>query len=80
MALLEVKINGYKENIEVAIIGLNKTNMFLEHNWLVKHNLEVNQKEGTIQFTRCPGLCRIKYQDINFKTRRIQALETQNKE
>ena len=41
--------------------------MFLGHNWLVKHNPEVNWKEGEIQFTKYPKLCRIKHQDIRFK-------------
>ena len=53
--------------------------MFLEHNWLVKHNPEVNWKDGNIQFTRYPESCRMKHQDIEFKTRRIQAMETNDK-
>ena len=49
---LEVKINKYKKHINVAVMDLNRMDMFLEHDWLVKHNSEVNQKEGKIQFTR----------------------------
>ena len=77
---LKVEINGHKEYIDVAVIDLNGMNMFLEHNWLVKHNLEVNWKEGKIWFTKFSELCRTKYQDIEFKTRRIQAMETQDKD
>jgi len=36
------KINGHKEQLEVAVTDLNGTDMFLGHDWLVKHNLEVN--------------------------------------
>jgi len=50
--------------------------MFLGHDWLVKHNPEVNWKNGTIKFTRCPGSYTMKHQDIRFKTRRIKAIET----
>ena len=50
--------------------------MFLSHNWLVKHNQEVNWKTGMIKFTRCPGSCTMKHQDIRFKTRRTQTIET----
>ena len=50
--------------------------MFLGHNWLVKYNPEVNWKNGTIKFTRCPRSCKMKHQDIEFKTRRTQATET----
>ena len=51
---LEVEINGYKEQLEAAVMDLNGTDMFLRHNWLVKYNPEVNWKNGTIKFTRCP--------------------------
>ena len=44
IALLEVEINKYKKYIEVVVIDLNSTDMFLGHNWLVKYNLEVNWK------------------------------------
>jgi len=39
---LEIKINEHKEQLEAAVIDLNRMNMFLGHNWLVKHNSEVN--------------------------------------
>ena len=55
MAPLEIEINGHKEQLEAAVIDLNRTNMFLGHDWLVKHNPEVNWKNSTIKFTRCPG-------------------------
>ena len=50
--------------------------MFLEHDWLVKHNPEVNWKNGTIKFMRCLGSCKMKHQDIEFKTRKTQVTET----
>ena len=76
VASLEIKINKYKEQLEAAVMDLNGTDMFLEHNWLVKHNPEINWKNRTIQFIRCPGSYKIKHQDTEFKTRRIQAIET----
>ena len=39
---LEVKINEHKEYIEVVLIDLNGMDIFLGHDWLIKHNLEVN--------------------------------------
>ena len=76
VAFLEVKINRHKKQLEASVIDLNSTDMFLGHNWLVKHNLEVNWKNGTIKFTRCPRSCTMKYQDVRFKTKMIQATET----
>jgi len=40
--LLELKINRHIENINIVVTDLNSTNIFLEYDWLVKHNLEVN--------------------------------------
>ena len=56
--------------------------MFLGYYWLVKHNLEVNQKKKTIQFTRCPKKCKIQHQDILFisKNRILQPIEDMDKE
>ena len=42
VAPLEIKINRHKEQLEAAVIDLNGMNMFLGHDWLVKHNPEVN--------------------------------------
>jgi len=50
--------------------------MFLGYDWLVKHNLEVNWKNGIIKFTRCSGQCTMKHEDIRFKTRRTKAMDT----
>ena len=61
MVPLKVKINKHKKYINAAVIDLNRMDMFLEHDWLVKHNLEVNWKEDKIWFTRCPGLHRTKH-------------------
>ena len=57
-ALLKVKINRYKEYIDMIVMDLNGTDMFLEHNWLVKHNPEVNWDKGTVRFTRYPKIYR----------------------
>ena len=54
VAPLEIKINGHKEQLEAAVMDLDGTDMFLGHNWLVKHNPEVNWKNSIIWFMRCP--------------------------
>ena len=80
---LEIKINRHKEILEVVVMDLDGTDMFLGHDWLVKHNPEVNWKNRTIKFTRCPRSCTMKHEDIRFKTRRTKAMdnmEQDNKE
>ena len=56
--------------------------MFLEYNWLVKYNLEVNWSTGIIWFTRCLRTCKTRHQDILFTSKywRIQAKDKQDKE
>ena len=76
VASLEIKINRYKEQLKAAVTDLNRMDIFLGHDWLVKHNPEVNWKNETIKFMRCLGSYKMKHQNIKFKTRRIQAIET----
>ena len=76
VAPLEIRINSHKEQLEAAVTDLDGTNIFLGHDWLVKHNPKVNWKNGTIRFTRCPEQCTMKHKDIRFKTRRTKAMDT----
>ena len=69
VAPLEIEIDGHKETLEVAVMDLDGTDMFLGHDWLVKHNLEVNWKNRTIKFMRCPGNCTMTYKYIRFNSR-----------
>ena len=62
----------------MAITDLNRTDMFLEHDWLIKHNPEMNWKEDKIQFTRYSKTYKTSHQNIKFKTRRVQIMENQN--
>ena len=55
--------------------------MFLEYDWLVKYNPEVDWNKKTIKFTRCPRTCRINHQDISFTSnKRTQATEKDKKQ
>ena len=81
VAPLKIEINGHKETLEAVVMDLDGTDMFLGHDWLVKHNPEVNWKNGTIKFKRCPGNCTMKHKDIRFKSRKTKTIETtDNKE
>ena len=64
VAPLEVEINGHKETLEAAVMDLDGTDMFLGHDWLVEHNPEVNWKNGTMKFMRCPGNYIMTHKDI----------------
>jgi len=64
VAPLEIEINGHKKTLEAAVTDLDGMDMFLEHDWLVKHNPEVNWRNRTIKFTRCPGNYTMTHKDI----------------
>ena len=78
VAPLEIKINGHKKTLKAVVTDLDGTNMFLGHNWLLKHDPEVNWKNRTIKFMRCPENCTIKHENIQFKTRRTKEMETKD--
>ena len=80
VAPLEIEINGHKETLEAAVTDLDGTDMFLGHDWLVKHNLEVNWKNGTIKFMRCPGNCTMTHKDIQFNSRQTKETATDKTE
>ena len=39
---LELEVNKHMEKTNVTVTDLNGIDMFLEYDWLVKHNSEVN--------------------------------------
>ena len=59
--LLELEINRHIEWIDIAVTNLNGMNMFLEYNWLIKYNLQVNWNTRTIIFIRCLRECKMRY-------------------
>jgi len=78
VAPLEVEINGHKKTLEVAVMDLDGMDMFLGHDWLVKHNPEVNWKNRTIKFMRCLENCTVTHKDIQFNSRQTKDTETKD--
>ena len=64
VAPLEIEINEHKETLEATVTNLDGMDMFLGHDWLIKHNPEVNWKNRTIKFMRYPGNCTMTHKDI----------------
>lgn len=66
---LEIEIEGHKEDVKAAVVQLeDRAELFLGHDWLIKHNPEVDWINGQIKFTRCPENCTMKHQPIAFPT------------
>ena len=77
---LEIEINEHKETLEAAVMDLDRTDMFLGHDWLVKHNLKVNWRNRTIKFTRCSGNCTMTHKDIRFNSKQTKETATDKTE
>jgi len=62
--LLEINSNRHIKQIDTVVLEIKETNLFLEHDWLVEHNPEVDWKEEVIQFTRYPEHCKTEHKSI----------------
>ena len=56
-----VKVNiyyqGYRERMEIDVIGGQKWMVILGMPWLVYHNPEIDWRTGEVKMTRCPEEC-----------------------
>jgi len=53
---IEVKLNigDHSEQIHLAVVKLGKVSLFLEYDWLQKHNPVINWSKFTLSFERYP--------------------------
>jgi len=61
---LEIKSNRHIKQIDIVVSEIKETDLFLGHDWLVEHNLEVDWKEGVIWFIRYLGHCKTEHESI----------------
>ena len=50
-------IGKHREDIQLAVVKLGTTPIFLGHDWLKKHNPSVDWNLGGLAFDRCPKSC-----------------------
>ena len=77
---LEINSNRHIEQINVIVLEIKETDLFLGHDWLVEHNPEVDWKEGVIWFIRCPGHCKTEHESIQFTPWSRRLLSKKEKE
>ena len=56
-AEVQLVFDDHRETINLAVTTLSSSNVFLGHDWLTKHNPEIDWKAGAMTFTRCPETC-----------------------
>jgi hypothetical protein len=57
MVTLRLQIGHHSERIDFAITDLGTEPIFLRHDWLKEHNLNIDWQTGTLEFDRCPAAC-----------------------
>lgn len=55
---LIMTFKGHKEKMTFSIMNIGDKNIIIGHNWLKKHNPEIDWVSGNITMTRCPSSCR----------------------
>ena len=63
---ITLEAGGHTEQINAVVSGITETDIFLGYDWLEKHNPEIDWKERTINFTRCPKDCHLAGQTTTF--------------
>jgi len=54
---LQLKIENHIKTIDFGITNLSQCNIFLGHNWLKRHNPNINWCKGIVEFSQCPSFC-----------------------
>ena len=52
-AMLQLAINDYYKCIDLVVIELEDTNLFLGYNWLKIHNLSIDWVNAILSFDHC---------------------------
>ena len=52
-ATFKLRIQDHQEIMEALVFDIGDTDILLGHDWLRKHNPEINWNKGRLEFTRC---------------------------
>ena len=55
---LRMNIGKHSERITLGVTNLEKSDLFLGHEWLRHHNPSIDWQSGSLKFNRCPQQCR----------------------
>ena len=79
---VEVNIyyQGYRERMEIDVIGEQKWNIILVIPWLACHNPEIDWRIGEVKMMRCPEECRRQWRPKQEKSGWQKQKEEEKKE
>jgi len=55
---MNMTIGDHQELIQLSVMNLGNHDLFLEYDWLQKHNLFINWKDSSISLQNCCQWCR----------------------
>ncbi|KAF8661193.1 hypothetical protein AX16_001497, partial [Volvariella volvacea WC 439] len=61
-----MQIGNHRETIDLAVVNLGSTNVFIGFEWLIKHNPMIDWQTGDIFLERCPESCQQEQQELRF--------------
>ncbi|KAF8656613.1 hypothetical protein AX16_002477 [Volvariella volvacea WC 439] len=61
-----MQIGNHREAIDLAVVNLGSTNVFIGFEWLLKHNPMIDWQTGDIFLERCPESCQQGQQELRF--------------
>lgn len=65
--VMRMTIGNHVERIELGVVDLGKSDLFIGHDWLKFHNPNIDWQKSTIVFDRCPSACgyNLNYMEID---------------
>lgn len=55
--VLKMRYKNYSETVYFYVANIGRSDVIIGHNWLEKHNPEINWKTGEITFNQCLSSC-----------------------
>jgi hypothetical protein len=74
---MQLTIDEHQELIHLAVTDLGKADLFLDYEWFVKHNPEIDWTKGEVRLERCPEECREVYfgEELEDEIKPIEKIE-----
>ena len=73
--VLKMYFGDHEEDIRLAVTNVASSNVFLGHDWLKKHNPDIDWRTGVVKFTRCPEECQTSSQSTQSDGEHIRGAE-----
>lgn len=52
-----IRYQNHSEKVYFYLANIDKSDVIIGHNWLRRHNLEINWETGEVSLNRCPSSC-----------------------